>query len=365
MLVVFARRRRIAFAGACDDLGIEVLDLLQFIAERLTDADRLAAEAGGEVADRVVLDHVLADHAGARGQPVAHHVGHQLRPALAPKVLGHHRAVGQRDQAADLLDAVGDATVHLAGAEHGVLRAALAGGAAHVTRLAQIDGDRTGDAAHRLAPADDVRDRLLVHAVLQRDDEAAGRQILADQRGCPFGVVRLHADEGDVDRLLLGKLLRIRHVHRAHLGGEFRNVADVADLQAVALHLLDMRGPRIDERHVLAGVRHVCSGIAADGAHAHECDLVAHVSLPRFSLRQCRQLRRKGKYPRLGVYGRSALRKPSIRWSRSSGRISRRLSNGRDMSARNASPNRASPSAITARASSARPSCPSAAINVL
>ena len=43
VLVVCPRRRRVTFAGARDDLGIEVLDLLQLIAERLADADRLAA----------------------------------------------------------------------------------------------------------------------------------------------------------------------------------------------------------------------------------------------------------------------------------------------------------------------------------
>ena len=102
----------------------------------------------------------------------------------------------------------------------------------------------------------------------------SGREVLADQRGRPFGVVRLHADEGDVDRLFLGELLRVGHVQRAHLGGEFRHVADVADLQAVRSHVLDMLGPGIDEGDVLAGLRHVRAGIAADGARPHDRDLL-------------------------------------------------------------------------------------------
>ena len=125
------------------------------------------------------------------------------------RFLGHHRGSASAHQPADLLDAVGDAAMHLAGAEHRVLRPALACGAAHMPGLAQIDGDGAGDAADRFAPADHAGDRLLVHAVLQRDDEAVGRQVLRDQRRRPFGVVRLHADEGDVDRLFLRQLLRV------------------------------------------------------------------------------------------------------------------------------------------------------------
>src|SRR6185436_2402612 len=53
--------------------------------------------------------------------------------------------------------------------------------------------------------------------------------------------------------------------------------------------------PRIDECDVLAGLRHVRAGIAADGAHAHYCDLVSHGFLPPFLPLQSRQLRRKGK----------------------------------------------------------------------
>src|SRR5690242_10837393 len=40
-----AERRRVAFAGARDELGREMEDLLELIALRLPDADRLAAEA--------------------------------------------------------------------------------------------------------------------------------------------------------------------------------------------------------------------------------------------------------------------------------------------------------------------------------
>src|SRR6516162_126543 len=54
----------------------------------------------------------------------------------------------------------------------------------------------------------------------------------------------------------------------------------VGDAQAVLLHLLDMSRPEIDERHILAGARHVRSGIAAHRAHADDRDPFAHNSSP-------------------------------------------------------------------------------------
>src|SRR5262249_28581942 len=157
----------IALAGPRDRLWRQMHDLLELVAERLTDADRLAAEPRREMADRIVADHVLADHAGARRQPVAHHIGDELRPAFAPQFLGHHRAVGITDEPAHLLRAIGDAAVDFAGAEHGMPRSRFSGGAPHLPRRMQLDGDRAGDAAQRLAPADNAGDGLLVHAVLQ------------------------------------------------------------------------------------------------------------------------------------------------------------------------------------------------------
>ena len=166
--------------------------------------------------------------------------------------------------------------MHLAGPEHRVRVAVLGGAAMDEAGLGQVDRDRACDAAERLAPADDAGDRLLVHAVLQRDDIAVGREILPDQHRRPGGVVGLHADEGDVDRLLLGELLRVGDVQRAHRHGEFRLGHRVGDAQAVLSHVLDMRGPRIDEGHVLAGLHHVRAGIAADRARPDDGDFLAH-----------------------------------------------------------------------------------------
>ena len=112
---------------------------------------------------------------------------------------------------------LGDRAVDFAGAIDRVRRAPLDPTAMHVTRLDETDADVAGDAAHRLAPADHTGDRLLVHAVLQRDDIAAGREILADHHRRPLRVVGFRADKCDVDRRLLGEMLRLGQVQCPHL----------------------------------------------------------------------------------------------------------------------------------------------------
>src|SRR6185312_17145686 len=103
---------------------------------------------------------------GAGGEAVAHDIGDELRPALAPEIAGGLGAVGVGDEPAHRLGALGDAAMDLAGAEDGVALAALAGAAMHMAGRAQLHGDAAGDAAQRAAPADDAGHRLLVHAVL-------------------------------------------------------------------------------------------------------------------------------------------------------------------------------------------------------
>src|SRR5205823_8184627 len=126
----------------------------------------------------------------------------------APDILGYEGAVGVGEEAANLLGAVGDAAMHFADPEDGVFRAGLAGGALDLTWRVQLDGDRAGNRAQGLAPADDTRDRLLVHAVLQPDDIAIGREILLDHRRRPGRVVGPRADKSDVARLVLAVLLQ-------------------------------------------------------------------------------------------------------------------------------------------------------------
>src|SRR5205085_1723687 len=207
MLLVARQRVAVAFAGAGDDVRRQMADLFELVAERLADADRLAAEACLETADPLVLRHRRARQPGASRDAVRHRVRDELRPALAPEVVGHLRAVGMRDEAVDLLRPFGDAAMHFAGAIDGVAAVDAADAAAmHMAGLDEADADIAGDAAQHLAPPDDLGDRRLVHAVLQRDDIAARREILPDQERRPLRVVGLRADERDIDRRLFREL---------------------------------------------------------------------------------------------------------------------------------------------------------------
>ena len=138
-----------------------------------------------------------------------------------------------------------------------------------LTRRVQFDGDRAGDRAQRLAPADDAGDRLLVHAVLQRDDIAVRREILLDHRRRPGGVVGFRADKGDVERLLpwLSCCASVRC--RARAGTVNGSTSRIWVIVSPSLLMcLDMLGPEIDEGHVLAGLDHMRAGIAADRSRA-------------------------------------------------------------------------------------------------
>ena len=48
------------------------------------------------------------------------------------------------------------------------------------------------------------------------------------------------------------------------------------------LHVLDVRGPRIDERYVLAGLYHMGAGIAAHRTRSDNGYLPPHTFLPAF-----------------------------------------------------------------------------------
>src|SRR5208283_4757234 len=68
-----------------------------------------------------------------------------------------------------------------------------------------------------------------------------------------------------------------------HRHGEFRLPHGVRHAQTMLAHLIDMGGPRIDERHILAGLHHMGAGIAADRARSDDGNLAAH-SLPPCAL---------------------------------------------------------------------------------
>ena len=77
-------------------------------------------------------------------------------------------------------------------------------------------------------------------------------------------------------RKLQKNLEGIRHMQRPHRNRELRHVHRVADAQPMLAHMLDMLGPRVDERHILARLRHVGAGIPPDRARPDDGYLVAH-----------------------------------------------------------------------------------------
>src|SRR5262249_29162837 len=95
-------------------------------------------------------------------------------------------------------------------------------------------------------------------------------------------------------------------MQRPHGDGKLRHVFRMRDTQAMLAHMFDMLGPWIDEGHVLTGLHHMRTGIAANRTRTHDRYFVAHVFSRRFasacfrwpSLAPCSKLCPPGpKYP--------------------------------------------------------------------
>src|SRR5215203_146019 len=87
-------------------------------------------------------------------------------------------------------------------------------------------------------------------------------QVLLDQRRRPFGVVGLHGDEGDVDRLLARQRLHLGEMHG--LGVLDRDLLfrrDAIEFEPARADRLDVLRPEIDQGHVLTGLRQVAADI--------------------------------------------------------------------------------------------------------
>ena len=92
-----------------------------------------------------------------------------------------------------------------------------------------------------------------------------------------FCTVGLHANEGDVDRRLLGDPLHVSDVQGgSHRDRERGDVLQVRHRQPGGAHRLDMCGPAIDERDVVASLHHVRADVTADCASADDGDACGH-----------------------------------------------------------------------------------------
>jgi hypothetical protein len=75
-------------------------------------------------------------------------------------------------------------------------------------------------------------------------------------------------------------MLRFGQMQSPHLDRERLLALVVGNAQAVPLHLVDMRGPHVDKRHVLPGARHMRSGVAAHGIRADDRNPFGHQQHP-------------------------------------------------------------------------------------
>jgi hypothetical protein len=81
------------------------------------------------------------------------------------------------------------------------------------------------------------------------------------------------------------------------------------ELDAVLAHVLDVLGPRVDERHVVPRARHVPAGVAADRARSHHYDTFRQLASD-----QVKSFQREGRKGREGKPGKTkgneALKQP-------------------------------------------------------
>src|SRR3982074_2286739 len=159
-------------------------------------------------------------------------------------------------------------------------RRALGRLATDFARLEQLDGNARSDASQRAAPPHDIGDALFIDAVLQGNHIAAGREIRLDELGRPFGVVGLHAHEGDIHRRLLREGCDLVQMHGFRMGNLPLFRGHPGELDAVPADGLDMLVPEVDQRHIVAMQRKMSAHIAADGTAAEHHDALTHYFLP-------------------------------------------------------------------------------------
>ena len=228
-----------------------------------------------------VFGHFLRTEAGSGGYAVAHAVLAQLGPALPPEVVGGVGAVYAVQQRRHPAGARRKALVVLAHPEDVVAMVAAHRAAARdVARLPQRDLDVGGDAAHRPLLSHDAGDGDVVPAVLQRHEEAVVLHEALDEVGGPLGIVGLDRDEHEVEGF--GDALGVGQVNgfnaRLTAGGRRHGEGPLAagDVQPVGTHLLDVRRPHINKRHVLALAGQESADVAAQRPCAHDAYSVCH-----------------------------------------------------------------------------------------
>ena len=117
---------------------------------------------------------------------------------------------------------------------------------------------RAGDRSHA----------VVVDTVLEVDDEAIVVEVLhAEPRG-PLGVVRLHGDKQELERL--DDRLRLVQVQRAD--GDRVVAARAGQAQPAPPHGLHVLGPLIDQRHVVPRLREQSTDHTSDRARSDDAE---------------------------------------------------------------------------------------------
>ena len=208
--------------------------------------------------------------AGDAGQRVAHGVGSQLGPPLAPQVGRGLRGPSRRHHLGNTLQTLSDPPARLAQDERVPLHVA---GPRHAAGLINPCAQRN-DATHDAGPSDDPRDSLFVDAVLRRHDESAGRQVRLRERGGPLRVVGLYRKHNGVERPPGRR--HLAQMQGRGLDGEL--LLHGGYLEALGPDALDIGRPRVDQRDVSPRPSQVGADHAAYGPDSQYCD--SHGSLP-------------------------------------------------------------------------------------
>ena len=176
----------------------------------------------------------------------------KLRPALTPKIRRHLGAVHRAQQFGHVLGTLGGKAVNLADTEDRMRCRALGRLPTDFARLEQLDGNARSDASQCAPPPHDIGDALFIDAVLERNDVAARREVRLHELGHPFGVVGLHAHERDVHRRLLRQRCDLMQMHAFRMRNLPLFLGQPGKFETVLANCIDMLGPKVDQRHVLA-----------------------------------------------------------------------------------------------------------------
>ena len=158
--------RFVTFTRGDQLLGRHLVDVLKVVAMCDPNLTSFARQVDRKAARHRIAIIGVAGLTGSGGHGVSHCVHTKLRPSFAPKIGRRLRTVDYAQHFGDFLDAGRDTSMRLADAKDGMALAAERNVSVYMTRLVEIDRDRTCDTTDHFAPADDGRNPLLIDRIL-------------------------------------------------------------------------------------------------------------------------------------------------------------------------------------------------------